>query len=165
MKPNPFTTDRLPDFTRTLAEVTNGDRIKDLEQYINMLESVLLSIAEAAECDAGELIEAYRMTPARAEILKREKKKAKKGMDASMDGVGDDFYMSADQQQKFDASSARKGRIDLIKMKTKPMAKREFGKHPNYKFFPDEHHDPNAQLSDKALNKDLKAARKAEKKK
>tara|TARA_R110000868_G_scaffold58272_5_gene180086 strand:+ start:877 stop:1338 length:462 start_codon:yes stop_codon:yes gene_type:complete len=153
MKPNPFTTDRLPDFTRTVQEVANGDRITHLEQYINALESVLLSIAEAAECDVGELIEAYRMTPARAETLKREKQKAQK----STDGVGTESQRS----------SARRNRIDLIKMKTKPMAKREFSKHPDLlvKYFPDELPDRNRALSDKALNKDLKAARKAEKKK
>ena len=160
MKPNPFTTDRLPDFTRTLAEVTNGDRIKDLEQYINMLESVLLSIAEEAECDAGELIEAYRMTPARAEILKNERKKARK----TQNDTASSEFMSPRQTKDFDRATRRQDRISLIKLKSKPMKKRSFDNHPDLKYSPDEQTN-RRHLSDKSLNVDLKKARKAEKKK
>ena len=49
-----------------------------IEEYIELLESALESIAEELELDPNELVEAYRLTPARSAVLDREQSKAKR---------------------------------------------------------------------------------------
>ena len=49
-----------------------------IEEYIELLESALESIAEELELDPNELVEAYRLTPARSAVLDRAEKGAKR---------------------------------------------------------------------------------------
>jgi len=75
---------------------------------------------------AKPVSEAYRMTPARAEILKREKKKAQKTID---DGMEKEYESGMTDSEHGAAGKAfnRKHRIDLIKMKTKPVTEGKRG--------------------------------------
>ena len=134
-----------------------------LQEMVNEQAAYIAELEEALE----ELMEVYRMTPGRKKILKKENDKAWRTRLSTIppDRNGVAVAMSADQERTHDRAAARNDRIALIKLKTKPLEKREFGDHPTLSIFPDEQENHDKQLSDKALNRDLKAQRKKEKKK
>ena len=164
--------------------------------YITELEDAIISLDEAygslSECIKGcpdmdidlrqqckaecakefnekqkGLDEVYRMTPERDAILKREKNKAQKDIDGSMERayeLSNEEEMTADEERQAAAAFARTHRISLLRMKTKPKEERGFAGHPDLKSSSEEQYDHNAQLSDSSLNKDLKKFRAVEKK-
>ena len=125
------------------------ETVNEQAAYIQELEEALI-----------DLDEVYKMTPERADILRQERKKALRVQLKSASAES----MSPKDRLNFDRSTARISRIDLLNMKTKNPNKRNFEQHPGLKHEPDEQDNPKKQLSDKALNKDLKNARKVEKK-
>jgi hypothetical protein len=95
-------------------------RVPETRTSIGEVIAKITNTEVVEEGKAGELIEAYRMTPARAEILKKEKKKAQKTID---DGMEKEYESGMTDSEHGAAGKAfnRKHRIDLIKMKTKPV--------------------------------------------
>jgi|688.fasta_scaffold1376000_1 hypothetical protein len=78
--------------------------------YITELEDAILSLDEA-----------YRMTPERDAILKREKNKAQKTIDDNAEKSyeeGDRHEMTADEDKKLTSAFDRKDRISKIQNKT-----------------------------------------------
>jgi hypothetical protein len=154
-----------------------SDLVKKYQHYFNesvkLQETVNEQLAYITELEDAiiALDEVYRMTPERDAILKREKNKAQKDIDDSLEStyelskLNNEEEMAEDEGRKLAAASARKGRIELLRMKTEPLEKREFGDHPDLlvKYFPDELPNRNRALSDSSLNKDLKVRRRIEK--
>ena len=62
----------------SILSVTNPQPEFTQEEYIELLESALISIAEELECDVDDLVEAYHLTPARSAVLDRAEKGAKR---------------------------------------------------------------------------------------
>lgn len=147
--------------------------VKKYQHYFNesvkLQETVNEQLAYIVELEEAiiALDEVYRMTPERDAILKREKKKAQKDINDSMERaykLSNEEEMTADEERQAAAAFARTHRISLLGMKTKPKEERGFAEHPDLNSSSEEQYDHKAQLSDEALNKDLKKFRAVEKK-
>ncbi len=71
---------RFRSLNEAIQSVTNPQPEFTQEEYIELLESALESIAEELECDVDDLVEVYRTTPARSAVLDREDKKSSRYM-------------------------------------------------------------------------------------
>jgi hypothetical protein len=60
-----FSNSNFRSLNESIQNLNSTNRITELEQYVDMLESVIISIAEQMECDADELVE-MAVTPGRA---------------------------------------------------------------------------------------------------
>jgi len=63
-----FSSSNFRSLNESIQNLNSTNRITELEQYVDMLESVLISIAEQMECDTEELVE-MAMTKAREKQL------------------------------------------------------------------------------------------------
>jgi hypothetical protein len=63
-----FSNSNFRSLNESIQNLNSTNRISELEQYVDMLESVLISIAEQMECDTEELVE-MAMTKAREKQL------------------------------------------------------------------------------------------------
>ena len=52
-----FSNSNFRSLNESIQNLNTNNRITELEQYVDMLESVLISIAEQMECDTEELVE------------------------------------------------------------------------------------------------------------
>jgi hypothetical protein len=79
-----FSNSNFRSLNESIQNLNSTNRITELEQYVDMLESVLISIAEEMECGTDELVE-MAQTPARAEETKRLRIKARKAAKVAAD--------------------------------------------------------------------------------
>jgi hypothetical protein len=63
-----FSNSNFRSLNESIQNLNTNNRITELEEYVDMLESVLVSIAEQMECDTEELVE-MAMTKAREKQL------------------------------------------------------------------------------------------------
>lgn len=59
-----FSNSNFRSLNESIQNLNANNRITELEEYVDMLESVITSIAEQMQCDTDELVE-MAMTPAR----------------------------------------------------------------------------------------------------
>ena len=52
-----FSNSNFRSLNESIQNLNTNNRISELEQYVDALESVLISIAEQMECDTEELVE------------------------------------------------------------------------------------------------------------
>jgi hypothetical protein len=79
-----FSNSNFRSLNESIQNLNTNNRITELEEYVDMLESVLVSIAEQMECGTDELVE-MAQTPARAEETKRLRIKARKAAKVAAD--------------------------------------------------------------------------------
>jgi hypothetical protein len=144
-----------------------SDIVKKYQHYFNesvklqeMVNEQLAYIAELEEA-LEELMEVYRITPKRRQVLDAIQDKADDEAITAAGPDGDDF--SAKATKTIDRANTRSSRVDLIKMLGQPADKRKFDAHPTLKYFPDDQVKPKTTLGDKALKRDLAQARETEK--
>ena len=108
--------------------------VKEEQEYIAMLEFALEAIAEELELDPNELVEAYRLTPARSAVLDREDKKSSRYMKThGAQGKATDLLRDEDgamsmkkssgidpkKRAKYQNAADRRYRIDRLKSASK----------------------------------------------
>lgn len=79
-----FSNETHRSLNESIQNLNSTNRITELEEYVDALESVLISIAEQMECGTDELVE-MAQTPARAEETRRLRIKARKAAKAAAD--------------------------------------------------------------------------------
>ena len=79
-----FSNETHRSLNESIQNLNTNNRITELEEYVDALESVLISIAEQMECGTDELVE-MAQTPARAEETRRLRIKARKAAKAAAD--------------------------------------------------------------------------------
>jgi hypothetical protein len=79
-----FSNESHRSLNESIQNLNTNNRISELEEYVDMLESVIISIAEEMECGTDELVE-MAQTPARAEETKRLRIKARKAAKVAAD--------------------------------------------------------------------------------
>jgi hypothetical protein len=90
--------------------IHEGMNENTVDEYTELLESVLLALCEELELDPNELVEAMRLTPKRAAVLDREEKKSVKTMIA-----GNKTALKDKDRKKFNHANARYDRIRAIR--------------------------------------------------
>ena len=99
----------------SILSVTNPQPELTQNEYIELLEFALESIAEELECDVDDLVEAMRLTPARSAVLDRERNKSRQTMSKIGMSAVEKGRMTDKAKSKFNHAAVRDTRIAAIR--------------------------------------------------
>ena len=98
----------------SILSVTNPQPELTQNEYIELLEFALISIAEELECDVDDLVEDMAQTPARSAVLDRAEKKSLKSIRKQRNSHSDP-PTSDKTQKEINHAQSLYSRVDAIR--------------------------------------------------
>jgi len=119
-----FDNSKFRSLNETISHIDEPEMI--LDEYTELLESVLLALCEELELDPNELVEAMRLTPKRSAVLDREEKKSLNSISKQRTSHSQP-PTSAKTQKEINHAQSVNARVDAIRTGASKQERRRIG--------------------------------------